>query len=349
MNATKESSPLHPPLQERLDVPRPAHAFNRLVLQSQRRLLMPIAVYPGLALTGAKVADLVTNPQAQYDVQAALHERFRAPFVLSAMDLSVEAEAFGSSIRATETEIPTVTGRLVTSLEEVGNLSVPQPGDKRTAVYLETIRLLRRLPDRPFVLAGCIGPFSLAARLAGVSEALEMTLTEPALMHLLLEKCAAFLTSYLQAFRQAGADGVIMAEPMAGLLSPDGLSEFSSAFVKPIGAALADGHFAIILHNCGAQLQHLPALLETGLKSFHFGAPMDLVAALKEVPADVVLCGNLDPSKVFVQLPAAEITARAAALLHAAAAHRNFVLSSGCDLPPNTPLSSLAAFYAAAQ
>ena len=178
---------------------------------------------------------------------------------------------------------------------------------------------------------------------------LEMTLTEPALMHLLLEKCAAFLTSYLQAFRQAGADGVIMAEPMAGLLSPDGLSEFSSAFVKPIGAALADGHFAIILHNCGAQLQHLPALLETGLKSFHFGAPMDLVAALKEVPADVVLCGNLDPSKVFVQLPAAEITARAAALLHAAAAHRNFVLSSGCDLPPNTPLSSLAAFYAAAQ
>jgi uroporphyrinogen decarboxylase len=323
------------------------NCFNRLVLGSSQRLAMPIAVYPGLALTGAKVCDVVTNPPAQFAAQIALHERYRTPFVLSAMDLSVEAEAFGCAIHSSETEIPSVTGRLVTGLEQAQKLSVPQPGDKRTAVYLETVRRLRRLADQPLVFGGCIGPFSLAARLVGVSEAMEMTVTEPDLMCVLLEKCTAFLTAYVRAFRQAGADGIIMAEPAAGLLSPASMSHFSSAYIKKIGAAVADGHCSLILHNCAARLLHLPAVLETGLKSFHFGAPMDIVAALGKVPADVVLCGNLDPTGVFVQLPPAEITARVTRLLSATAAHRNYVLSSGCDVPSNTPLASLDAFFAA--
>jgi len=321
--------------------------FNQLVLQSTRRLALPIAVYPGLALTGAKVSDMVTNPRAQLDAQTALRERYASPFVLSAMDLSAEAEAFGCSLMLSDAEIPTVTGRLVTSLEQAKDLAVPQPGDQRTAVYIEAVRLLRQLPGEPIVFGGCIGPFSLAARLAGVSEAMELTVTEPDLLHTLLEKSAAFLAGYLKAFKAAGAHGVIMAEPAAGLLSPRSLAAFSSAYIKQIAAQVNDASFTIVLHNCAAKLLHLPAILETGLKAFHFGAPMDIVGALGKVSPEVVLCGNLDPTAVFVELPPAEVYARTTQLLAATAAHRNFVISSGCDLPPNAPLASLDAFHQA--
>jgi uroporphyrinogen decarboxylase len=324
-------------------------AFNRLVLGTGQRLLMPIAVYPGAELTGATVRDIVTNAEAQCQAVAALHERFATRVVMSAMDLSVEAEAFGATIRMTDTEIPTVIGRLITDPRRPDKLRMPRPGDARTAVPLETVRCLTRLPDHPLVLAGCIGPFSLASRLAGVSETLEMTLTAPDFVHRLLEPCAEFLTAYLEALNHAGAAGAIMAEPMAGLLSPAGLAEFSSAWIRPIAEDAGDGGFSIVLHNCGAQLQHLPGMLETGLESFHFGAPMDIRAALEEVPADVVLCGNLDPSHVFVRSSAAEVGARARELLEATKGHRNFVLSSGCDLPPGTPISSLEALFAAAR
>ena len=324
-----------------------ANGFNRFVLASPQRLAMPIAVYPGLALTSASVLDVVTNPHAQYDAQVALHERHRTPFVLSAMDLSAEAEAFGCAIQFSNSEIPTVTGRWVTSLEQARKLAVPQPGDCRTAVYLETVRRLRQLPDKPLVFGGCIGPFSLAARLVGVSEAMEMTVTEPELMQTLLEKCTAFLTAYVRAFQEAGADGVLMAEPAAGLLSPHSMTRLSSAYIKSIGAATADGRFSLILHNCAAKPVHLAAVLETGLHTFHFGAPMDLAVALSRVPEDVVLCGNLDPAHVFMQSNPAQITGGAMALLKATAAHRNFVLSSGCDVPPTAPLANLDAFYTA--
>ncbi len=321
--------------------------FNRLVLASPQRLALPIAVYPGLALTGARVSDIVTDPQAQFEAQAALHARYRTPFVLSAMDLSAEAEAFGCTLHLADNEIPSVTGRLVTSLTQARQLVTPQPGDRRTGVYLETVRRLRTLLGEPLVLGGCIGPFSLAARLAGVSEALELTLTEPELIHTLLEKAAGFLTAYALAFKAAGAHGVIMAEPAAGLLSPRALATFSSAYIRPIAAALAGDEFTLILHNCAAKVFHLPAILESGLRTFHFGAPMDLVAALGKVGPEIVLCGNLDPTGVFCQLPPEGVTLRAQALLAATAGQRNFVLSSGCDLPPTAPLASLDAFYAA--
>jgi uroporphyrinogen decarboxylase len=323
------------------------NCLNQLVLNSPQRLALPIAVYPGLAITGARVSDVVTNPQAQFEAQAALHARYRTPFVLSAMDLSAEAEAFGCALHLSDAEVPSVVGRLVTTPEQARRLVVPQPGDMRTRVYLETVARLRAQFPRTMVLGGCIGPFSLAARLAGVSEAMELTATEPAMIHTLIEKSAAFLLAYARAFKKAGADGLIMAEPAAGLLSPRSLGTFSSAYIKSMGEALEDGHFALILHNCGARLLHLPAILQTGLKSFHFGSPMDLTGALEKVEPDTVLCGNLDPSSVFCQLPPAEVTARAAGLLAATAQRRNFVLSSGCDVPPLAPLASLDAFYEA--
>ncbi len=330
---------------EQESVAQGLNAFNRFVLNAPRRLAMPIAVYPGLALTGASVSDIVTDPQAQLDAQAALQARYHTPFVLSAMDLSAEAQAFGCEVMMSDSEVPTVTGRLVTSLEQARRLAVPKPGDGRTGIYLEAVRRLRTLPGKPSVLGGCIGPFSLAARLTGVSEAMELTMTEPELMHALVEKSAAFLAAYVGSFKQAGAAGIVMAEPAAGLLSPRGLAAYSSAYVRQIAQAVCDDSFALILHNCGARLLHLPAILETGLSAFHFGAPMDIVAALQKVPATTVLCGNLDPSAVFCQMPPAEAHTRTAALLCATAAHRNFVLSSGCDIPPNAQLANLDAFY----
>lgn len=325
------------------------NCLTRLVATTPARLVLPIAVYPGLALTGATVRDMVTNPAAQLAAQAVLHARYRTPVVLTAMDLSAEAEAFGSEIHISDTEVPTVTGRLVTSLQQAKALAVPQPGDRRTAVYLETARRLRELPDRPLVLGGCIGPFSLAARLAGVSEALELTVTEPELIHTLLEKSAAFLAAYARAFRAAGADGLLMAEPAAGLLSPRGMAAFSSAYIRQIAQALDDGHFALVLHNCAAKLVHLTAMLKAGPSVFHFGAPMDVLGALGRVDPGLVLCGNLDPSATFVQSTPDEVQSRVRQLLEAVRAHRDFVLSSGCDVPPGASLANLDAFYTAAR
>ena len=320
-------------------------AFSDMVFSSSGRMGMPIAVHPGVALTRARVRDIVTDPQAQLEASAALHERHKTPVVLSAMDLSAEAEAFGCDILFTDDEVPTVVGRHVTTAEAAKALRVPSPGEKRTRVYLETVRLLKKLAARPLVLAGCIGPFSLAGRLWGLTEALDLTISDPDLMHILLEKSARFLVSYARAFKEAGADGMIMAEPAAGLLSPRSVATFSSAYVRKVVEGAGDGRFSLILHNCAAKPVHLSAILEAGPKVFHFGAPMDIPAALGKTPADIILCGNLDPTSVFCQASPQDFVVRMRALLDATKDYRNYVISSGCDVPARAPLANLDAFY----
>src|SRR5512137_2353186 len=78
--------------------------FNDYVLSSAHRVAMPISTYPGLALTGASVHDIVTNAEIQFQTQVALHERYKTSFVLSAMDLSAESEAFGCSVHLSDSE-----------------------------------------------------------------------------------------------------------------------------------------------------------------------------------------------------------------------------------------------------
>ena len=309
---------------------------------------MPILTFPGAALAGVSLRQMVTSADAQVQAVAALHARYRLAVVFSAMDLSVEAEAFGCAVHSSDDEVPTVVGRRVSTPAEAEALPPPEVGAGRTRVYLETVRQLRGLTGEPWVLGGMIGPFSLAARLFGVSEMLGLTVEDPALAHVLIEKATAFLTDYARAFREAGADGVVMAEPTAGLLSPRALGEFSSAYVRRVVDAVDAPTFTLILHNCAAKLVHLPQVLAAGARGFHFGSPMDLPSALRQVPAHTLVCGNLDPSKVFVQSQPEEVRLATRNLLAAVAGQGTHVLSSGCDIPPKTPLANLDAFFEAA-
>ena len=103
--------------------------------------------------------------------------------------------------------------------------------------------------------------------------------------------------------------------------------------------------FSIVYHNCGAKFVHLPKILEAGAEVFHFGTPMDLGKAIKEVDNHVILAGNLDPSSVFKSGTPQEVAAQTEALMKIGAGHINFIPSSGCDLPPHTPLENLDTFF----
>ncbi len=318
--------------------------FRALVEHSKHRIPLPIATFPAVALTQCTVTQLVTDAHVQAEAQLALQRRLGGEVLLTCMDLSVEAETFGSAIRFSEDEVPSVIGQAVTSPDEISSLPDPSPGDGRTGVYLETVRRLRANSDGRPVLAGMIGPFSLAGRLFGVSECLLATATEPELVEALLDRTTGFLLRYARAMKTAGADGVLIAEPTAGLLSPRALGRFSSACIRKIVEGAEDDAFDVVLHNCGASAHHLDFIAQSGASIFHFGKPMAILAALQKLPGDAIVCGNLDPSAIFVQSSPGDISRKTRELLEITAAFPRFVPSSGCDIPAATPLENIEAF-----
>ena len=318
--------------------------FADLFLKSPRTIQMPIGVYAGLEITNASVFDVVTSAQAQSEAILALHERFQTDILMTAMDLSVEAEMYGCQIRMVEDEIPTVIGRKLTSVGEIDSISIPNPRSGRAMVQLQTVENLVSAITQP-VLGSIIGPFSLAGRLFGLSEILELSITGPETLEKLLEKVTAFLIQYTQAFRKAKAAGVIMAEPASGLLSPKGLSRFSSKFINQISLQTSPRNFSIIYHNCGARNVHLDMILEAGLEIYHFSTPMDMQEALSKVDENVILSGNLDPTNVFLTGSPELVREKTRELMRQTSQYSNFVISSGCDIPPHTSIENLDAFF----
>lgn len=321
--------------------------FSSFIFKSDITCAVPILTFPGTVLCGATVQEAVTKADVQYKAAKALYERYENKVWLSGMDLSVEAEEFGCEIRYSEDETPSVIGRLIEDLQGVETLALPALGSGRSEVYLESLSRMSADPSCSTALGGMIGPFSLAGRLFGLSELMMALIMEPDLVRQLLEKITVYLVSYAKAQKNTGAAGTIIAEPSAGLVSPDSLRMFSTPYVKQIIQAVQDDSFEVILHNCAAKTDHLDAIYEAGAKGYHFGATTDMESALEKAPENIIIAGNLDPAHIFCSNDIQNMKTAVTTLMKTASSHKNFVLSSGCDIPAAAPFSSIDAFFAA--
>ena len=204
------------------------------MIRQGRKRPLPVLSFPGIQITGYTVEETVRSGQLQAECMQAVADRFDMAAVLGLMDLSVEAEAFGSPVRYSSQEVPTVTAAIIQEEEEAEALQVPEVGAGRTGECLEGIRKIAEVTeDRP-VFAGMIGPYSLAGRLLDMTEIMILCYEEPEMVETVLEKVTGFLCDYARAFKEAGAHGIVMAEPAAGLLSPGLFREFSVPYVKRI-------------------------------------------------------------------------------------------------------------------
>lgn len=320
--------------------------WKQSILKSNQRITIPILTHTGIEMSGKRVVDAVTDGRTHYEAIRLLSENYPASACTVIMDLTVEAEAFGAQIVFPDDEVPSVVGRLVSDRESIERLAVPTLNSARVPQYLLANSLAAQSLDKP-VFAGCIGPFSLAGRLFDMSEIMMAMYIDPEGTCLLLDKCTSFITAYCEELKRQGANGVVMAEPAAGLLSNDACKEFSSVYIKKIVEKVQDDEFMVVLHNCGNAGHCTEAMLYTGADAYHFGNRIDMMLALKDCPPESLVMGNLDPVSLFKMASPDEVYSQTLRLLENTAGYSNFVLSSGCDIPPHTPIENIDSFYRA--
>ena len=322
--------------------------WKEKILSTYKKQAMPVLSFPCVQLMGITVKQLISDSEKQAEGMIKIAECTDSLVALSMMDLSVEAEAFGSEIRKSDDEVPTVVGRILESESDVDNLTVPDVTSGRTGLYVQAINnAVKKISDRP-VLAGVIGPFSLAGRLMDMSEIMVNCYDEPDMVKKTLEKTTEFITNYILEFKNAGANGVVMAEPATGLLSPGLVNEFSSYYVKKIVDYVKDNNFLFVYHNCGPNTHlMLPSLIDFGADAYHFGDAVNMKDILEGMPDDRIVLGNISPSAQFRNGSPASIYETTAALLQECSKFNNFVISSGCDIPPMSPWTNIDSFFMA--
>lgn len=324
-------------------------AWLKQQIQNPRKKAMPVLSFPSISLMNITVRELINDAALQAEGMLRIAQRVDSAASVSMMDLSVEAEAFGCEIRFSDDEVPTVIGTLVHDEDEAKSLAVPKVGDGRTGRYIDAIqRACQLIEDRP-VFAGVIGPFSLAGRLMDVSEAMINCIVEPDMVHILMQKATDFLIAYIGEYKKIGAQGVVMAEPLTGLLSPELAETFSAPYVRQIVEAVQDDTFIVIYHNCGNNtILMIDSILSTGSAAYHFGNAISMREMIEHIPADTVVMGNVDPAGQFRNGTPDSIREETLRIMgECCPGHPNFVISSGCDIPPLSSWENIDAFFAA--
>jgi uroporphyrinogen decarboxylase len=339
------------------------------IIRQQEVAAIPVMTHPGIEQNGHTVRQAVSDGQIHYEAVMTLAKQFPSAAACTIMDLTTEAEAFGARIAFSDEAVPAVANRLLPDVDAIYQLQVPSLSAGRIPQYLKAnllaARTLQAQPphhlyrevgqksphgevwkDFP-LFSGCIGPFSLAGRLYDMSDIMVLIYENPDAAHTLLDKCTQFIMKYCEALKLTGANGVLMAEPAAGLLSNDDCMTFSSQYVKRIVDRVQDDDFIVILHNCGNQGHCTRAMVATGAAAYHFGNKCQMEEVIRDVPPTALAMGNLDPVSLFKDGNPQQMREATLDLLDKMRPYPNFVLSSGCDTPPHTPIANINAFFEA--
>ena len=326
------------------------------IIRQREVAAIPVMTHPGIEQNGHTVRQAVSDGNIHYQAVMTLAQQFPSAAACTIMDLTTEAEAFGAEIAFSDEAVPAVASRLLPDVQSIYDLQVPSLSSGRIPEYLKANLLAAKdsslftlhssLEKRP-LFAGCIGPFSLAGRLYDMSDIMVLIYEHPEAAHVLLDKCTQFIGKYCEALKLTGANGVLMAEPAAGLLSNDDCLAFSSQYVKRIVDRVQDDNFIVILHNCGNQGHCTRAMVATGAAAYHFGNKCQMEEVIRDVPPTALAMGNLDPVSLFKDGTPEQMREATLNLLEKMRPYPNFVLSSGCDTPPHTPIENINAFFEA--
>lgn len=221
---------------------------------------------------------------------------------------------------------------------------MPEVGSARTGIYIEGVKKAKEIIKDVPVFCGVIYPYSLAGRLFDMTELMMSCFDDEDSVHALLEKTTEFIIEYIKAFKAVGADGVIMAEPAAGLLSPDLFAEFSNKYVKRIIEETSDENFIFGYHNCGNVVPLADDIAALGADFYHFGNAIDLSEALEHFGDDVIVMGNLDPV-LFKTAEPDFIRSETERIFTSCKDRANFMLSSGCDIPADSKWENIDAYF----
>jgi uroporphyrinogen decarboxylase len=316
-----------------------------------RRLVVPLMGFPGLQLTGCSIKLAQQNFGEHFKVVRALAERFRPDTIFPLMDLSVEANALGRFTHFPKAESATVVQDTfaMEELERAGEINITF--DTRLTGYVETVKMMSvGLPAGMLRGAYVTGPYSLAALIMGADEAAMATMLRPDDLHAVCRFCTERIQEYVRLLLCAGAQIICILEPSAVMLGPDQFEEFSGNYVRHINESCKYTDVATVYHTCGNTMHLAGKMAAAGVDAISLDSPesgVDLPAITAVLPPEGVVVGNISPTGALLTGTPAEVEAEVDDLLERMAPYPNFILSTGCDLPQETPLENIAAFMSA--
>ncbi len=316
--------------------------------KDKKRAVVPLLGFPGVEIAGTNIKIAQQNYGEHYKVMRKLVEMFEPDLIFPLMDLSVEANALGRYTVFPKEESATVPKDkfALSDIEKIREINISL--DSRIIGYVNTVKLMKLgLDEKVLKGAYVIGPYSLAALIMGADEAAMCSLLEPEKLTKLCELTIEKIHEYVNMLVTAGAEVICILEPTAVMLGPRQFREFSARYVKHIVDSCKLSGVSTIYHTCGNTTHLVNEMANSGVDGVSLDSKevgVDLKEIAKILTRYVLIIGNVNPSGVMLRGKPEDVRKEVIYLMEMMDPYANFVLSTGCDLPQETPLENIRAF-----
>ena len=316
--------------------------------------VVPLAISHSVRLAGVPFESYNKDPKLLAECQAALWRAYDFDGIHISSDNWVLPEALGVRIRFYSDKPPTGLERPLAHSKELRLL--PSFEQARSAARMALLPAATRharamLGDACFLKTNFDqGPFSLATAVRGI-ERLMLDMTEdPGFVFDLLEICTRLVSNLGVEVGRAGAHAVTFGDSVAGLISRKDYLRFAfpceKRVIEQLHAAL---DAPVFLHICGRTGHIVEDMAATGADALELDHFNDFAEMKMRVGPQVCLEGNLDPTGVMRNGTPELVRAKCRELIQAAALGGGFILSPGCECPPDVPAENMRAMVDAAR
>jgi len=229
------------------------------------------------------------------------------------------------------------------------------PDPESAPVYGFIRQNQKRYPDRFHTLSIGFALFERAWSLTGMENLLLYLMVEPAFVHDLLDRIAAYNVALIRAAAQLGIDCVHFGDDWGSqqglLMSP----ETWRAFIKPRYAAMcaAAGECGLLVsqHSCGNVVDLLPDMVEAGVDVFDPFQPeaMDIWQVRERYRGTLAFWGGLSVQSTLPHGSPRQVRDETRRLLSEMAPGGGYILSPSHSLTGDIPMENIEAFLEVAQ
>jgi uroporphyrinogen decarboxylase len=285
------------------------------------------------------------------ECQIGTMESYGYDATFAVMDVNVEAEALGATMVYREKNYPYIRDPFLGPGKDVAGLELPDPQrDGRMPEVLEALKIMSRdLDGKTLVTSALLGPFTLACQLLGTERALYLLADDREKFMKHIQFCTELAISYGKAQARAGSQVPIIFDPAASpaVMPPSLFKEIEVPVLARVGKALLDaGAMGTWIHVAGPTAKILPLYREIGVGVANFDYQVSPEVACEALPG-TCLDGNVRSISFCLSSPR-EIRAESEKLLAAFKQRGGFILSSGCEIPPEAKPDCVRALVDAA-
>lgn len=300
---------------------------------------------------GVTLKDVYYDPQGIVRAQLKAKEMFGHDNVMSPWGcITVEAEALGSKIEIREMDYPKIVKHAVEELGDIDALEVPDPlKDGRMPIILESLKILVNTVGKDTAVVGFMSsPFTILDGIRGMSKVGIDMLMDPDWLRKMLEITTDTCIEYGKCMVDVGVNTILVKDGFAGadMMSREHCLDFDVKYLKSVVTSLQDRGVKIIIGNVSSQpYLDMQVALKPDAICFASG---NIGEVKKKFRNKVCIMGNVDQTKMpFGNTK--DVEEEAKSCIEKAMDGGGYILSTGCEIPLETPADNVKALLTAVE